>query len=233
MRRLRGRCPRAPWPAASDRAPFVSPAPEPTQSIRTRSFLHREFVFGIEREVLPNTTARCSLHQPQYPADPRDVANCPSVGYVPRRRPVSAATSMILTNPSSATPINPAAIARSLFAAVSLPTRCTIRRGRTHVEPTAGEQLVDASPRIAGRGFAATSKASIARITANRIRAFHRSTTSRPTIRPTHLSECALGYPGDIRYLNDPNGILPLDRPNQGKLFGNYVFPWGLNLGLE
>ena len=29
-----------------------------------------------------------------------------------------------------------------------------------------------------------------------------------------------------------PNGILPLDRPHQGKMFGNYLFPFGLNLGL-
>ena len=44
-----------------------------------------------------------------------------------------------------------------------------------------------------------------------------------PTNDPTYTSiGTALGYPGDIRYLNDPNGILPLDRPNQGKLFGNY-----------
>ena len=39
------------------------------------------------------------------------------------------------------------------------------------------------------------------------------------------------GYRGDIRFLGDPNGILPLDRPHQFKAVGNYVFPFGLNLG--
>src|SRR6185436_20877408 len=40
-------------------------------------------------------------------------------------------------------------------------------------------------------------------------------------------------YTGDIRYLGDPNGILPLDRPSQVKLFGNYLFNMGLNLGVN
>ncbi len=39
------------------------------------------------------------------------------------------------------------------------------------------------------------------------------------------------GFQGDIRYLGDPNGILPLDRPNQFKLFGNYLLG-NLNLGV-
>ena len=42
----------------------------------------------------------------------------------------------------------------------------------------------------------------------------------------------ALGISGDIRFLGDANGILPLDRPHQVKMFGNYMFPFGLNLGL-
>jgi hypothetical protein len=40
------------------------------------------------------------------------------------------------------------------------------------------------------------------------------------------------GYQGDIRYLGDPNGILPLDRPHQFKAFGNYLFPAGVNVGV-
>ena len=39
------------------------------------------------------------------------------------------------------------------------------------------------------------------------------------------------GFQGDIQYQGDPNGILPLDRPNQFKLFGNYLLG-NLNLGL-
>jgi hypothetical protein len=41
------------------------------------------------------------------------------------------------------------------------------------------------------------------------------------------------GYKGDIRYLGSlGNGPLPLDRPHQVKIFGNYAFDMGLNVGL-
>jgi outer membrane receptor for ferrienterochelin and colicin len=41
------------------------------------------------------------------------------------------------------------------------------------------------------------------------------------------------GYSGDIRYLGSLGaGPLPLDRPNVIKVFGNYTFDMGLNLGL-
>jgi hypothetical protein len=36
---------------------------------------------------------------------------------------------------------------------------------------------------------------------------------------------------GDIRFLADEDAILPNDRRHQFKAFGNYVFPFGLNLG--
>jgi hypothetical protein len=44
------------------------------------------------------------------------------------------------------------------------------------------------------------------------------------------------GYQGDIRFLNDPNGVLPLDRPHQVKLFGLYsqrAFGLGLALNMQ
>ncbi len=54
-----------------------------------------------------------------------------------------------------------------------------------------------------------------------------------PTNDPTYTSigGTQFGYPGDIRFLGDANGILPLDRPNQFKLNGNYVFVKNLNVG--
>src|SRR5205814_9548664 len=54
---------------------------------------------------------------------------------------------------------------------------------------------------------------------------------------PTHdPSYTAIGVPqfgfaGDIRFLGDPNGILPLDQPHQIKVYGNYTFNMGLNIG--
>jgi len=52
-----------------------------------------------------------------------------------------------------------------------------------------------------------------------------------PTNDPTYVQN----FPGagDIRLLGDPNGILPLDRPHHIKLYGNYTFAMGLNLGVN
>src|SRR6185295_4209403 len=52
-----------------------------------------------------------------------------------------------------------------------------------------------------------------------------------PTNDPTYAPLYGAGS-GDIRFLGDANGILPLDRPHQGKVFGNYLFPMGLNIGV-
>src|SRR5262249_57276535 len=53
-----------------------------------------------------------------------------------------------------------------------------------------------------------------------------------PTNDPSYTSIGVpqFGYQGDIRYLGQ-SGILPLDRPHQVKVFGNYLFPMGLSLG--
>jgi hypothetical protein len=53
-----------------------------------------------------------------------------------------------------------------------------------------------------------------------------------PTNDPSYtaIGVPQFGYQGDIRYLGQ-SGILPLDRPHQVKVFGNYLFPMGLSLG--
>ena len=47
----------------------------------------------------------------------------------------------------------------------------------------------------------------------------------------TSIGVPQFGFQGDIRFLGDPNGILPLDRPHQLKLIGNYAYH-DLNLGV-
>jgi hypothetical protein len=56
-----------------------------------------------------------------------------------------------------------------------------------------------------------------------------------PTNDPTYTSigGAQFGYPGDIRFLGDANGILPLDRPHQIKLNGNKLFMGALNVGVN
>jgi hypothetical protein len=56
-----------------------------------------------------------------------------------------------------------------------------------------------------------------------------------PTNDPsfTAIGGTEFGYLGDIRFLGAAGaGPLPLDRPHQFKLFGNYAFPVGLSLGV-
>jgi outer membrane receptor protein involved in Fe transport len=55
-----------------------------------------------------------------------------------------------------------------------------------------------------------------------------------PTNDPSYrMLGAQFTYRGDIRFLGSAGaGPLPLDRPHQAKLFANYSFPVGLNLGL-
>jgi outer membrane receptor for Fe3+-dicitrate len=55
-----------------------------------------------------------------------------------------------------------------------------------------------------------------------------------PTDDPsyTNIGVPQFGYRGDIRYLGKlGEGPLPLDRTHQVKIYGNYTFPFGVNLG--
>jgi outer membrane receptor protein involved in Fe transport len=53
-----------------------------------------------------------------------------------------------------------------------------------------------------------------------------------PTNDPNYTNP-VFGYRGDIRYLGElGEGPLPLDRPHQVKVFGNYAFSNGLSLGV-
>ena len=58
--------------------------------------------------------------------------------------------------------------------------------------------------------------------------------TSRRTTRATRaIGVPQFGYKGDIRFLGAlGEGPLPLDRPHVVKVFGNYVFNFGLNAGV-
>jgi outer membrane receptor protein involved in Fe transport len=55
-----------------------------------------------------------------------------------------------------------------------------------------------------------------------------------PTNDPTYVSLGRdLGFQGDIRYLGTAGaGPLPNDRRHDGKIYGNYQFPFGLNAGI-
>ncbi|HJZ76395.1 MAG TPA: TonB-dependent receptor [Vicinamibacterales bacterium] len=193
----------------------------------------REFVLGFEREVLPYTTAGVRYINRRIPRVLEDVANCPMVAYE-----FSAATASvcgtveyILTNPSSATPINPGLLAIApQFGAVKFDDPV---HKYDAVEFTLNRRMANNWSMLASYRWS--------RLRGN-FEGFYRDDNGQsdpgisslydfPTNDPTYAPFYGAGN-GDIRYLGDANGILPLDRPHQGKVFGNYQFPMGLNVGL-
>src|SRR3954447_11531314 len=193
----------------------------------------REFVFGCEHEVMPNTTAGVRYINRRIPRVLEDVANCPMSAYE-----FSAATASvcgtveyILTNPSSATPVNPALLAIApQYGAVKFDDPV---HKYDAVEFTLNRRMANNWSMIASYRWS--------RLRGN-FEGFYREDNGQsdpgisslydfPTNDPTYAPFYGAGN-GDIRFLGDTNGILPLDRPHQGKVFGNYLFPWGLNLGV-
>jgi len=203
----------------------------------------REYVIGFEREVMANTTFGVRWINRRVPRVLEDVANCPMVAYELNDATIAACGTVeyILTNPMSTTPINPALLAVApQFNSVHFD------------EPV---HKYDAVEFTLNRRFANSWQVMTSyrwsRLRGN-FEGFYRDDNGQsdpgisslydfPTNDPTYTSiGGALGYqgpdpryPADIRYLGDANGILPLDRPHQGKINGNYTFHNGLNLGLS
>jgi hypothetical protein len=195
----------------------------------------REYVFGIEREVMANTTVGVRYINKRIPRVLEDVANCPMVAYEfsSATRAVCGSVEYILTNPSSATPINPALLAIA-------PQFDSVKFDDPVHKYDAVEFTIN---RRMSNNWSALASYRYSRLRGN-FEGFYRDDNGQsdpgisslydfPTNDPTYVPFYGGGpTSGDIRFLGDPNGILPLDRPHQGKIFGNYAFPWGLNLGL-
>jgi hypothetical protein len=139
----------------------------------------------------------------------------------------------ILTNPTSATPINPALLAIA-------PQFNSVKFDDPVHKYDAVEFTVN---RRMSNNWSAMASYRYSRLRGN-FEGFYRDDNGQsdpgisslydfPTNDPTYVPFYGGGAAsGDIRFLGAANGILPLDRPHQGKLFGNYAFPFGLNLGL-
>src|SRR5206468_1418439 len=194
----------------------------------------QEFVLGIEREVLPHTTAGVRYINRRIKRVLEDVANCPMAAYdLAATSGPCGSVDYILTNPTNATPVNPAVIAIDpRFASVAF------------ADPVHKYDALEFTiNRRMANNWGVVASYRYSRLRGN-FEGFYRDDNGQsdpgisslydfPTNDPTYTSiGTALGYPGDIRFLGDPNGILPLDRPQQGKVFGNYSFPFGLNLGI-
>jgi hypothetical protein len=193
----------------------------------------REFVFGVEREVMPNTTAGVRYINRRIPRVLEDVANCPMAAYEASAVTTAACGTVeyILTNPNSSTPINPALLAVApQFGSVKFDDPV---HKYDAVEFTLNRRMANNWSMMASYRWS--------RLRGN-FEGFYREDNGQsdpgisslydfPTNDPTYSSFYGAGT-GDIRFLGDANGILPLDRPHQGKVFGNYLFPFGLNIGI-
>ncbi|HVZ23588.1 MAG TPA: TonB-dependent receptor [Vicinamibacterales bacterium] len=195
----------------------------------------REFVLGYERQVAPNTSVGLRWINRRIPRVLEDITDCPMAAYfLDATADVGCGNIYILTNPTAASPVNAAAIA-------AVPAFADVKFAQPVHKYDAVELTLDR--RFSNR-WQATASYRWSRLRGN-FEGFYRDDNGQsdpgisslydfPTNDPTYTSigVAQLGFEGDIRNLNDENGILPLDRPHQGKLYGSYQFDWGLNLGL-
>ena len=191
--------------------------PKPSSRTPTSSSL------GVEREVMANTTFGVRYVYRNIGRVLEDVANCPMVAYELGIRRHCGSVEYILTNPSSehADPRPDAAVPRR---DVRRPG-AQVPRARVHAEPPRRELVGDGVvPLVAAarqlRGLLPRRQRPVGsgHLVALRL--------------PDQRSELhAIGGPQLATRRHPlprrPNGILPLDRPHQVKLFGNYLFDMG------
>jgi outer membrane receptor protein involved in Fe transport len=185
-----------------------------------------EFIVGAERELFPNTTFGVRYTYKNIGRVLEDVANAPMVAY-DLGVPGLSSVEYILTNPSSSTPI--------LESATFL--------GARFDDPVHKYQALEFTlNRRFTTNWTMMSSYRWSRLRGN-FEGFYRDDNGQsdpgitslydfPTNDPSYtaIGVPQFGYRGDIRFLGQ-NGILPLDRPHQVKVFGNYLFPVGLSLG--
>ena len=187
-----------------------------------------EFIIGTEREVFPNTTVGVRYTFKNIGRVLEDVANAPMVAY-DLGVPGLSSVEYILTNPSASTPV--------LDTATFL--------GASFDDPVHKYQALEFTlNRRFTNNWTALASYRWSRLRGN-FEGFYRDDNGQsdpgitslydfPTNDPSYtaIGVPQFGYQGDIRFLGDKNGILPLDRPHQVKVFGNYLFPAGLSLGV-
>jgi len=194
-----------------------------------------EWVGGFEREVLPNTTFGIRYIHKNIGRVFEDVANCPVVAteFSDATADVCGSVEYILTNPSSSTPINPELLAVA-------PQFSSVKFDDPIHKYDALEFTLNR--RFAGHWSALTSYR-WSRLRGN-FEGFYRDDNGQsdpgitslydfPTNDPTYtaIGGTQFGYKGDIRFLGQ-EGVLPLERTHQVKIFGNYAWDAGLSLGI-
>jgi len=191
------------------------------------SFTH-EAIVGFQREVFPHSSVSVDYVFRSIGRVLEDVAPFPMAAY-DLGLPGTGSVEYVLTNPNSSTPV--ASQAALLGASFQDPVH------RYHaVDVTFDRRFFNNWSLLASYRWS--------RLRGN-FEGFYRDDNGQsdpgvtslydfPTNDPSYtaIGVPQFGYRGDIRFLGDPNGVLPLDRPHQVKVFGNYLFPVGVNVGL-
>jgi hypothetical protein len=186
-----------------------------------------EFLVGVDREIMANTTFGVRYVFRNMPQVLEDIANCPMVAYdLPETSSICSSVEYILTNPKSSIPMAPGT--EFLGAQFDNPVH-----KYNALEFTLNRRVTNWSTMASYRW---------SRLRGN-FEGFYRDDNGQsdpgisslydfPTNDPSYtaIGVTRFGYPGDIRFLGDKNGVLPLDRPHQIKLFANRTFG-GFNLG--
>jgi hypothetical protein len=187
-----------------------------------------EVAFGVDRQIADNLTLGVRYVRRNIGRVLEDVANAPVVAY-DVGVPGLGSVEYILTNPSSAFPIFPAA--QYLGAKFDNPTHLyqavevTLNRGLAHHWSLVGSYRY---MRLRGNfeGFFRDDNGQ----SDPGITSLYDFPTNDPSF--TAVGGTTYGYQGDIRILGQ-SGILPLDRPHQFKVFPNVTLDNGLSFGLN
>jgi hypothetical protein len=192
---------------------------------------NNEIVLGFEREIMARTTFGVRYVFRNTGRVLEDITDCPMAAYeLPATAAVPCGVTYILTNPSAASAINAQAI------------RLAPQLGAVKFDdPVHKYNSIEFTLNRRGDNWTGNASYRWSRLRGN-FEGFYRDDNGQsdpgisslydfPTNDPTYVAN----FPGEgnIQYLGDPNGILPLDRPHQIKLFGNYMFKSGLNVGVN
>jgi outer membrane receptor protein involved in Fe transport len=189
-----------------------------------------EVVIGFEREIMARTTFGVRYVFRNMPRVLEDISDCPMAAYeLPQTAAVPCGNIYLLTNPSTATKVNAQAIALyPAFANVKFD------------DPVHKYNAIEFTFNRRGSNWLGGASYTYSNLSGN-FEGFYRDDNGQsdpaisslydfPTNDPTYVSNFPGG--GNIQFLGQ-NGILPLDRPQHIKLYGNYSFASGLNLGIN
>jgi hypothetical protein len=188
-----------------------------------------EWLVGAEHEIVPNVSVGARYIHRSFGRVLEDVGTLPMVAYFLEDVPGAGSVEYFITNPDASTPV---------AGDVGFP----ISFEEAIHDYDAVELTVD---KRFGNNWGAQASYRWSRLNGT-FEGFFRNDNGQsdpaitslfdfPTNDPSYTAIGApqFGFRGDIRFLGAMGeGPLPLDRPHHFKLFGNYLFPIGLNVGL-